>query len=126
MSITRKTLVLAFIAAVSVGCGYSKPNASTTMPTISLLSPTGATAGGADFRLEVEGSNFAGNAVVNFNGMAESTTVVNSTRLNAVIPASAIVNAGAVPVTVTNPGSAGGIYGSMGSVTSAPMNFMIN
>jgi hypothetical protein len=129
MSNTNKTLILALLAAITVGCGYSKPAPPST-PAIQQLNPASATAGGAQFQLEVDGTNFSGSAYVNFNGVRESTTVVNSGKLNAMIPASAIVNAGTVPVTVTNPGSSGGggIYGGgMGSsVTSAPVNFTIN
>jgi IPT/TIG domain-containing protein len=122
MNTTSKTLILILLAAIGVGCGYSKPNS--TMPMIAKLNPDTASAGGAQFLLEVDGSGFASHAVINFNGMAEATTVVSSSKLEAMIPASDIMSAARVPVTVTNPGS-GGVYG-MGSVTSAPMNFTIN
>jgi len=122
MNTTSKTLILALLLAAGVACGYSKPK--TTMPAISQLNPGTATAGGAQFQLEVDGTNFAANAIVYFNGVAEPTTVVSASKLEAMIPASAIMNAGMVPVTVTNPGT-GGMYGT-GSVTSAPMNFTVN
>lgn len=120
---TAKTFLLIMLLAAGLGCGYSKPK--TTMPAIATLDPASKTAGSGQFQLEIDGSNFASGAVVSFNGATEATTVVSSTKLEATIPASAISSAGAAVVTVTNPGS-GGIYGSMGSVTSAPMNFMIN
>ena len=123
MNKTSQTLMLVLLLAGGLGCGYSKPNTST--PNISQLSPASATAGGAQFQLEVDGTNFASNAVVGFNGTAEPTTVVSSTKVEAVIPASGIMTAATVPVTVTNPG-AGGVYGGMGSVTSAAMNFTIH
>ena len=124
MNTTHKTLILLLLIAVGLGCGYSKPKSTT--PVILQLNPTSVTAGSGAFQLEVDGANFATSAVVTFNGTAESTTVVSSSKLDAMIPASAIMSAGTVSVTVTNPGS-GGIYGGgMGSVTSAPMNFMIN
>ncbi len=123
MNTIHKTLILVMLMAVGLGCGYSKPKSP--MPIISQLNPASMTAGSGAFQLEVDGTNFAANAVVNFNGTAESTTVVSSSKLEAMIPASAIMNAGTVPVTVANPGS-GGIYGGMGSMTSTPMNFMIN
>src|SRR5215471_18623145 len=119
MNTTRKILILVLLMAVGLGCGYSKPKS--TMPAISQLNPASVTAGNAAFQLEVDGSNFAANAVVNFNGAAESTTVVSSSKLDAMIPASAVMTARTVPVTVTNPGSTG-IYGGTGSITSAPMN----
>ena len=120
---TAKTLLLITLLAAGIGCGYTKPK--TAMPAIATLDPASKTAGSGQFQLEVDGSNFATGAVVTFNGTPEATTVVSSTKLEATIPASAIMTSGSVPVTVTNPGS-GGIYGSMGSVTSAPMSFMIN
>ena len=120
---TAKTYLLIMLLAIGLGCGYSKPK--TTMPAIATLDPASTTAESGQFQLEVDGSNFATGAVVTFNGTPEATTVVSSTKLEATIPASAIMTSGNVSVTVTNPGS-GGIYGSMGSVTSAPMNFMIN
>lgn len=118
----HKTLLLIALLAVGIGCGYSKPKSTT--PTISQLNPPSVTAGSGQFQLQVVGSNFASGAVINFNGVAESTTVMNSTTLVATIPASAIMTSATVPVTVTNPGS-GGIYGNMG-VTSSPMNFTIH
>jgi hypothetical protein len=123
MNNTNKTLILMLLLAVGLGCGYSSPKTST--PNISQLSPASTTAGGAQFQLEVDGANFASNAVVSFNGTAEPTTVVSSTKVEAMIPAAGIMSAATVPVTVTNPG-AGGVYGGMGSVTSAPMNFTIH
>ncbi|MGO9086967.1 MAG: IPT/TIG domain-containing protein [Candidatus Sulfotelmatobacter sp.] len=76
------------------------------MPAISQLNPADATAGGAQFQLEVDGTNFAANAIVYFNSAGEPTTVVSSSKLEAMIPASAIMKAGMVQVTVTNPASA--------------------
>jgi hypothetical protein len=119
---TAKTLFLTLLLAAAMGCGYSKPKTMT--PAISSLNPASVSAGGAQFQLEVDGSNFASGAVVNFNGAPEATTVLSSTKLEATIPASAISTAETAMVTVTNP-SSGGAYG-MGAVTSTPMNFMIN
>lgn len=124
MSIAKAVLPL-LIVSFGLGCGYTKPNATTTTPAIAQLSPGSVTAGSAAFQLEVDGTNFASGAVVNFNGIAEPTTFVSSTKLEANIPASAIASPATVTVTVTNPGS-GGIYGNMGAVTTAPMNFMVN
>jgi len=117
-----KTLLLVMLLAVGLGCGYSRPKSS--MPAISQLSPASAAAGSGQFQLEVDGSNFASGATIQFNGTSETTTVVSSSKVTAMIPASAIMTAATVQVTVTNPGT-GGIYG-MGSVTSTPMNFTIN
>jgi hypothetical protein len=130
MKVTQ-TLILAAVIAVGLGCGYSKhattPPSPGTMPTVSQLSPTSTTSGGADFQLEVDGTNFAGNASINFNGTKETTIHVSGTKLTTTIPASSIMNSGTVPVTVTNPGTPGGVYGGGTSdATSTPMNFTIN
>jgi hypothetical protein len=119
----HKTWWLSALLSVGIGCGYQKPQ--TVMPTILQLNPSSAGAGSGQFQLEVDGSNFASGAVVNFNGTAENTRVMNSTTLEALIPASAIMTAATVPVTVTNPAS-GAMYGNMGPVTSSPMNFSIH
>ena len=127
MNITAKALILIMFAGAGLGCGYSKPSMSTTppaMPAISALNPASATHGGGSFLLEVDGSSFSTNAVINFNSAAQTTTSGGSSKVTATIPASAITNAGTVPVTVTNPGT-GGVYGTP-PVTSAAMNFMIN
>ena len=119
-----KTLLLLALTALGAGCGYSKPStAGTAMPTIAQLSPSSATAG-AQFRLEVDGTSFASGAVINFNGVAQATTVVSATKLEATIPASAVAASGQVPVTVTNPATMG-IYGTP-AVTSVASTFTIN
>ena len=124
MNITYKTVLLAALLVAGLGCGYTKK--TTTMPAIMQLNPASEAHGSAQFQLEVDGANFASNAVVNFNGTAEATTFVNSGKLEAMIPATAIMSARTVPVTVTNPGASGGMYGGSSSVTSAAMNFTID
>lgn len=120
--------VLLFLVAMA-GC-YSKSTAPPTpgaTPTVSQLSPNRASAGGPAFDLEVDGANFAAGAVVRFNGAAEPTTFVNSGKLTALIPGSAIATSGTASVTVTNPGTPGGPYGGGTSpVTSLPATFTIN
>ena len=122
MNFTFKTVALALVLATGLGCGYSKPKMMT--PAISQLSPSSEKAGSGQFTLEIEGTNFASNAVAQFNGVNVSTSFVSSTKVEATIPASAIMSTGIAQVTVTDPGS-GGIYGGMGTM-SAAMNFTIN
>jgi hypothetical protein len=128
---SAQMLLLVALLALGMGCGYSKPAttppAPGTMPTVTQLNPSSATSGRASFTLEVDGTNFASNAFINFNGTKQTTTYVSGTKLTATIAASAIMNSGTVPVTVTNPGKPGGIYGGGTSdATSAPVNFTIN
>ncbi|MGH9493640.1 MAG: IPT/TIG domain-containing protein [Candidatus Sulfotelmatobacter sp.] len=122
MKITKTLLPIALLVA-GLACGYSKPN--TAVPTIASLDPASANAGTGPLQLEVNGAKFAAGAVINFNGVAQTTQVVSTNKVEATIPASAVSASGSVPVTVTNP-SGTGIYANMGAVTSNPMNFTIN
>ena len=69
-------------------------------PTLGILSPNAATAGGADFTLLVTGSNFTSDAIVQWNGDDRSTTFVSTTQLTASIAASDIAATAMVNVTV--------------------------
>jgi hypothetical protein len=126
------TLVAGFIT-FTLACGYSSkpttPATAGTMPTISQLAPNTATAGGAGFTMTVNGTNFASNASVNWNGTALTTSSVSGNQLMATVTAAEIANSGTVPVTVTNPAVAGtGAYGSGGTnaATSTAVNFTVN
>ena len=125
-----KLLSVLLLATIAVGCGYSKsttPVQPGTMPVITGLNPNNAVAGGSAFPFEVDGTNFAAGAGINFNGMAQATTRVSSTKLTTTIQPASIVTAGPVPVTVTNPAIPGGPYGGgKAAATSAAMTFTIN
>jgi IPT/TIG domain len=125
------TTILVGLLVVGLACGYSKsvtPPSPGTVPTISQLSPPNATAGGGSFTLTVDGTNFIGNATINWNGTTQTTTpVAAGTQLMTTIPASAIAASGTASVTVTNPGKPGGIYGGgTQPETSNSMAFAIN
>jgi hypothetical protein len=124
-----------FLATLASGCGYGKSMASApqpgVVPAIMALMPSNVNAGGGAFVLTVNGSSFASNAMVKWNGMAQNSIFVTSNQLTAMIPASAITTPGTVAVTVTNPATPGmgGIYGASGGTaaeTSNPMTFTIN
>src|SRR3970282_689284 len=53
------------------------------VPSITSLSPSSTTAGGADLTLTVNGANFVSGSVVRWNGADRTTTFLNSTRLHA-------------------------------------------
>ncbi len=129
-----KTIMLAGLLATGLACGgynskstATTPAAAGTMPTVSQLAPSSMTAGSASFVLTVNGTNFAANAVINWNGAAQSTTHVSANQMTAAIPAASVATAGMVTVTVTNPGTAGGMYGG-GTLaeTSNSMTFTVN
>jgi hypothetical protein len=128
-----QTVLLAGLLALSMACGgYSKPATTPpsagTMPTISELAPASMTHGMPAFVLTVNGTDFSGTATINWNGTAETTNVVAAgTQLTTTIPATDIATPGTASVTVTNPGTPGGVYGGGTSAeTSAPMTFTIN
>jgi hypothetical protein len=75
-------------------------------PTLTSLSPASAAAGGGSFTLTVNGTNFAGDARVQWNGSPRSTIFVSSTQLTATIPAADIAASGTANVTVANPSAA--------------------
>ncbi len=129
-----KAILLIALIATGVACGYSSkmtPPVAGMMPAVSALSPNSASAGGAAFTMTVNGTNFAANAVVNWNGTAQTsnTTFVSGSQLTVAVPASAIGTPATISITVTNPATSGtGIYGGSGTLaeTSAAMSFMVN
>src|SRR4029079_14568299 len=72
-------------------------------PTVSSLSPTCATAGGPQFTLTVNGTNFVSGSTVNWNGSPLTTTFVSDTQLTATVPAALIATAGTASITVVTP-----------------------
>jgi hypothetical protein len=126
-----KLLLAVVLAAITVGCGYSSktttPAQPGTVPVISQLTPAATNAGAPAFMLEVDGSKFAGQATVNFGATKINPTFVNSGKLQAMVPATAVAAAGTVHVTVTNPGTPGGLYGGgTQPETSVAMDFTVN
>ena len=63
----------------------------------------------------ITGSNFASNCVVRWNGNAVETAFNDAGRLIASVPGSLLVNAGVVPITVTNPSG----------LVASPMTFTV-
>jgi hypothetical protein len=126
-----KTILLVALLAASMACGYSAksttPPAAGTTPNIAELAPDSMNSGGPAFVLTVNGTNFNNNATINWNGAAQTTTFVSAAQLTATISAADVASAGTVPVTVTNPGTAGGVYGGgTTSETSNSVTFTIN
>jgi hypothetical protein len=129
----KHSILLLALAAVflQLGCGYSNPGntpaVAGVVPVVTQLVPASVAHGAAAFTLTINGSSFASNAVVNWNGTALTTSFVTANQLTAAVPAASIAGAGSVPVTVTNPGMSGGPYGG-GTLdaSSTAMTFMIN
>lgn len=131
-----KTVSVLLLAILWFGCGgYSAPKTAPPkvgfVPVIAEIVPNTANHGDPAFTLTVNGNTFNANAVVNWDGVAQTTAHPAMNQLTVGIPASAIATAGSVAVTVTNPGSStpGGPYGGGGSTqseTSNSMTFTIN
>jgi hypothetical protein len=87
------------------------------------LSPTSVAPGHAAFTLSVDGTGFASDAVVNWNGSARTTTFVSSSQLQATITAADVAKATTALITVTNPSVTNGIsnlvYFMVGASSSA-------
>jgi len=79
-----------------------------SLPNITSLSPSSATAGGSGFTLTVNGTNFVSGASVKWGSTALSTTYVSASRVTAAVPASLIASAGSISVTVTTPAGTSG------------------
>ncbi len=83
------------------------------VPSVTRLSPTNQTAGGAAFTLTVTGTNFEPNSVVLWNGSSRTTTYVSAISLTAAITAADIATPGTANVSVTTPAPGGGTSGTI-------------
>jgi hypothetical protein len=91
-------------------------------PSISSLSPSSATSGGAAFTLSVNGSNFVAGSIIKWGSTPLTTLFSSSAKLTAAVSTTLIASAAAPSVTVVNPGGAasGGVTFSVTSNASAP------
>ena len=107
------------LRASTHGRGVWDVNIASLLPLVSItsISPSSTTAGGAMFNLTVNGDNFDNTSVVRWNGANLSTAFVNSGQLTATVPASDITAAGSFQVTVFNASS---------NQTSNPATFTVN
>ncbi len=88
------------------------------VPTVTTIAPTTKTAGDAAFTLTVNGTNFNASSVVRLGGSSRTTNFVSASQLTAQITAADLAAAGIFPITVFNPGPAGG--------TSVAVNLTVN
>jgi hypothetical protein len=88
------------------------------VPTLTSISPSSATHGGAAFTLTATGTNYVVGSVIEWKGVKLTTTHVSSTTLTATVPSTDIKTAGTAAVTVVNSTPGGG--------TSAAQTFTIN
>jgi len=95
-----------YMAATDYSFTYANgiPTVTASVPTITTLSPSPATAGGAVSSLTINGTNFTPAAAAKWGSTALTTTYVSATKLTAAVPASLIATAGTAKVTVTTTG----------------------
>ncbi len=106
------------VLTITIGCQTFTINqagavAGNPVPAVTTLSPASIPAGGPNFTLTVNGSNFVSGATVLFNGLPRVTTFVNAGQLTAAILASDIPFVGTATVVVTNPVPGGGVSNSV-------------
>jgi len=103
------------------GGGNSAPSTfdvDNPTPTLTGISPSSATHGGAPFTVTATGTNFVSTSKIQWNGVNLATKFVSSTTLTAEIPKTDIATAGTANLTVETPAPGGGI--------SASQTFTIN
>jgi trimeric autotransporter adhesin len=115
--------VSALISLAVAGCGSGStppaaPPTTNTAPTITSVTPTSASAGGASLTIDVKGSGFVAASTLQWNGAALSTIYISATELSANLPASDLANGTTAELTVVNTGEGGG--------TSAAAPFVVN
>ena len=74
-------------------------------PVATSLSPASKIVGSGAFTLNVFGNSFAANSVVNWNGVALTTTFISSTSLSAAVPATNIATIGIDSISVSTTGA---------------------
>src|SRR5215475_7039308 len=99
-------VVLCALIFQACGGGSNSPPPPVN-PTLQAISPNSSYQGGPAFTLSLVGSNFVANSTARWNGTNLQTTFINSSLIEAQVPASAVATATADSITVANPG--GGI-----------------
>ena len=107
------------VAMACLSCGVCPPAAF-----ISSISPNSTTAGGNQFLLTVNGSDFRRDSVVSWNGSFRVTTFISSRQLLAAITAADIAQPGTVLVFVFTPPNGGTTFvsGAIGTGSMTPCN----
>lgn len=109
-------------ATLVVNTWSSITGSTSSTPTLSMISPTSATAGSASFTLTATGSNFGTNAQILWNGSALGVTMQpggTSSSIRATISSSLVAYGTIASITVSNNGVNGG-------ESSASKTFSVN
>jgi uncharacterized repeat protein (TIGR01451 family) len=99
--ISSRLATVATLIAVCASLSSCSGGVGAFRPVIALITPSSVEAGGGAFTATISGTGFA-SAVVLVNGQPVTVTLVNSTQLGVLIPASLIATPGTLPVVVMN------------------------
>ncbi len=105
------TSAISNIVLFTISAPPATPPAIVSLSASTTAAASAPYCGTQGFTLTVNGTNFTSDAVVNWNGVAQTTTFVSATQLTAVIPATETAFPGKAGVSVTN---------SIGASNSAP------
>jgi hypothetical protein len=89
-----------------LGAAFAVP--SNPIPYINFVSPVSINPGATGVTLTVDGANLAPTSVVDWNGIALTTTFVSTKQLTAVVPDSFVAAIGTASITVVTPAPGGG------------------
>ena len=90
------------------------------IPVISSISPQSVIVASPSTSVTITGSGFVPTSTVTVNGSPIGATVVSSTQLTVVIPASQLTVAGTLPIFVTNPTPGGGVSNTVTFTVNNP------
>lgn len=111
--------ILLAMALFAFGCGYgsnyNSMNSTGGTPQVSQLAPASTASGSAAFMLTINGTGFASDAVVYWNGSTRATTYVTGNQITANISATDVAN----PATVA-------VYVHSNGQNSNTVNFTVN
>jgi RHS repeat-associated protein len=92
------------------------------LPVLTLINPNTIKAGSPGFNLSLNGSGFVPGSSVLFNNHPLPASFIDSTHLEAQVPATAIAQAGSFSVTVQNPSPGGGTSQSLTFIVTPASN----
>jgi trimeric autotransporter adhesin len=107
--VSRKWLIAALLmCGLAAACSDYNTNLSiqTSTSILSFISPSAATVGAQGFTITANGAGFVSGALILWNGVALTTTLVSNTQVTAPVPASDLTTPGTAQVSVQIPGSA--------------------
>lgn len=87
---------------------FSINTVNSPIPILTSISPSAGLAGGNQFLMHLVGNNFESQSVVTINGNGEQTEFLDSQDLQVQIPATDLISAGVLSVSVLNPSPGGG------------------